>query len=1109
MSASRWFCATLMLLCANPLSVTAQSSKVAPLVPLQFDIWSGDINVPDPVAISVDHKGQVYITQTQRRKIQDLDIRANRDWIPNDVGLKSVEDKRQFFRQQMAIGGDDEQQSKRVADHNGDGHHDWRDLTVVSEKIYKLVDTNDDGKADTITTFAENFQTEVTGIAAGVLALDDSVWATIAPDVWRMVDRDQDGIADEREVMATGFGLHIAYAGHDMHGLIRGPDGKIYWSIGDKGISVKTADGRSFQYPNQGGVMRCNPDGSDFEVFAHGLRNVQEVAFDQYGNMFGVDNDADFPGERERFCAIVNQMDAGWRCNYQYRGSGYNPWTAERLHLLPEGTEHPAYIIPPIRHYIDGPAGFAFNPGTAIDPQYKDYFFIAGAPNGNQHAFRVEPTGDTFKMVDEHKIGKGYAIVGLTFAPDGGLYGADWDGGYPLDQKGSVIRIDGDSEAGASVRAEVKRILGEGFAQLSTERLVELLSHPDMRVRMGAQFRLVDLQETSIFAQILGSDDNDVFALLHSVWGLGQLARGGDETAATALKQGRQANDSNVRAQFAKTFGELRQADGNYIIPLLNDKDLHVQVMAGLALGRQPTAAAVPILFAAADRLETNQYYLRHALVTALAACAKPAALQQERDAASDSRRLVCALALRRQGSPMVAAYLTDSTAAVANAAARAIHDDDSIEDALVDLASMKLDTKIHGEPLVRRWTNANFRLGSKEAANRVLELAADENWPTNLRVDACEALAAWNSPEPLDRVDGRARGIQNQESRAILSADDVGSKLVEIIDGSSSAVRIAAVITARKIGVSLPVQALQALLADPKGPPALRAEALDTLAGKDLPDFDETLRMLTASQEPDLAIRAINLLAVKNPELLISTATNQINEDQPLVVKQAWVQAVAAIESAGADLFLTNIGKQLADRKLKRGLELDVLTAIEQRSEQTDSSWDSLLSQIQKAQPRRFADAPKAVRFTYALDGGDRDRGKKLFETHLQSQCSRCHKIGKTGSDIGPDLSKIAKTRDAEHLLRALVQPSVDIEKKYMTQMVLLDDGQILKGAIKSEDDDQMILIDSTGKELKVDQDQIEEVIEQKISLMPEMTDVLTPHEVRDLVAYLRTLKK
>ena len=67
--------------------------------------------------------------------------------------------------------------------------------------------------------------------------------------------------------------------------------------------------------------MRIEPDGSGFEVFAHGLRNIQEIAFDDFGNMFGVDNDADMPGEKERFVYITEQSDSGWRCSHQYMKS--------------------------------------------------------------------------------------------------------------------------------------------------------------------------------------------------------------------------------------------------------------------------------------------------------------------------------------------------------------------------------------------------------------------------------------------------------------------------------------------------------------------------------------------------------------------------------------------------------------------------------------------------------------------------------------------------------------------------------------------------------------------------------------------------------------------
>ena len=73
-----------------------------------------------------------------------------------------------------------------------------------------------------------------------------------------------------------------------------------------------------WEHPNSGVIVRSNPDGSDFEVFAYGNRNTHEFVFDEYGNLISEDNDGDHAGESERIVYIVNGSDTGWRTNWQF-----------------------------------------------------------------------------------------------------------------------------------------------------------------------------------------------------------------------------------------------------------------------------------------------------------------------------------------------------------------------------------------------------------------------------------------------------------------------------------------------------------------------------------------------------------------------------------------------------------------------------------------------------------------------------------------------------------------------------------------------------------------------------------------------------------------------
>lgn len=1092
---------------------------------LEFIRWSGNMNVPDPVAISFDNRGRAFVTQTARRKIQDLDIRAFPEWIPDDVGFQSVADKREFYHRVLApaSGG-----NPKIQDLNGDGSRDYRDLMMISEKIHIVEDTDSDGTADRTNVFSEGFRTEVTGIAAGVLWHDGEVYSTIAPDVWKLRDANDDGKADQREIIATGFGLHVAYAGHDMHGLTVGPDGKIYWTVGDKGISVTSKEGRRYHYPNQGGVMRCNPDGSDFEVFAHGLRNLQEPAFDQYGNLFGVDNDADQPGERERVVYIVEGMDAGWRCNYQYRGKEYNPWTAEKLWQTWHKGQ-PAYVTPPIAYSLNGPAGFAFNPGTALGPEYKDYFFLTGAPGGEQRAFQMKPSGAAFNMMNEHEIGLGVPLVGISFAPDGALYGVDWGGGYPLNQKGAIWKIDVPEAAESPIRLDTQQLLGEGFSKSETVRLVDYLSHADQRVRLGCQFALVRRRAVAELQSVARSGETEL-SRIHAIWGLGQLARSNGsrnevekihETFAELLNDA----DAEIRAQVARTVSDLEDFDGTRLVELLDDAEPRVRFHAAIALRHHSDPSALPALVRLAETLKPNDTYLRHAVSLGMSGVSSTDRLTELVMHKSSGVRLAVVIALRHRADRQsvtggevtsgLAAFLGDDDPTVATEAAIAVYEGlahvqrsgATLPEDAQQLAMTLPNIRCAAEAFVRRAIGAAFLVGSTESAERVASYAARQDAPIDLRLAALEALSDWLSPELLDRVDGRRRNF-NPEQRNVESTM-LTATLADLFEDSNPRIKAAALNASRSLRIRFGDEALSKLaivVLDDTATTDLRIEALNTLTAQDYTDVKPVLQQGLLAKNERLRIRSLELVST-DPVQGLKAVQHVLAGSTALRERQLAIELLSRIGTPAADQMLAAEFSKMAAGIALPGTELELLEAARSRS----NGDDELTRLIRNFEERRAATAgaDPASEFSECLTGGDADTGKELFMTHITVQCIRCHKVGKTGSTVGPNLESIALKRNAKFLLRSIIAPSADIEPEYRSQILILDSGKVIQGLPLRKDDHVTVLANAQGKEVIVKNDEIDEALEQKTSIMPEMTKALSRREIRDLVAYLVTLKK
>ena len=130
---------------------------------LSLRLWGVDSLVADPISIDIDDQGRLYYTRTNRQKNSEFDIRGHQDWEIGSIQLKTVEEKRAFLHKVLAP--ENSKQNGWLKDLNGDGSHDWRDMTVEKEHVYRLVDTNGDGVADQSQLVVEDFNDEVTAVA--------------------------------------------------------------------------------------------------------------------------------------------------------------------------------------------------------------------------------------------------------------------------------------------------------------------------------------------------------------------------------------------------------------------------------------------------------------------------------------------------------------------------------------------------------------------------------------------------------------------------------------------------------------------------------------------------------------------------------------------------------------------------------------------------------------------------------------------------------------------------------------------------------------------------------------------------------------------------------
>ncbi len=326
----------------------------------------------------------------------------------------------------------------------------WGKLRPGGDRIQVLEDTDGDGIADKVTTF---YQGDDVNAALGICVLGDKVIVSCSPNVLVFEDKNGDLKADGPPTKLF-TGIQGVDHDHAVHAFVFGPDGKLYFNMGNEGKELHRADGKlvvdvdgkevitNGKPYRQGLALRMNPDGSGVEVLGNNFRNNFELAVDSFGTVWQSDNDDD----GNRGVRINYVMEHG---NYGYTdeitGAGWGQkrtgWE-EEIPLRHWHLNDPGVVPNLLQTGAGSPTGIAIYEGQLLPPVFQGQIIHCDAGPRVVRAYPTTKSGAGYTATVTNILSSNdnwFRPSDVCVAPDGSLYVADWNdsgvgGHYMADQ---------------------------------------------------------------------------------------------------------------------------------------------------------------------------------------------------------------------------------------------------------------------------------------------------------------------------------------------------------------------------------------------------------------------------------------------------------------------------------------------------------------------------------------------------------------------------------------------------------------------------------------------------------------------------------------------------
>ncbi len=945
-----------------------------------------------------------------------------------------------------------------------------------NDKILIVEDIDADGRADRTVVFADGLL-----IPTGVLPANDgdfaSAYVANSDQLLYLKDTDGDLVADEREVVLSGFGTEDTH--HLLHSLRWGHDGWIYMNQSIYIHShIETPWG--VQRLNGGGIWRFHPATKRLEVVARGFVNPWGVHFDRYGQMFATDGaygdgiNYAFPGS-----VFVTAVGA------KRLVAGLNPGSPKHCSLeILSGTHWPESIR-----------------GSMVTNDFRAHRVCR---------FKVSEDKSGYESIQQPELIKtphvAFRPIDAKQGLDGALYIADWYN--PIIQHGEVDfrdprrdRTHGriwrlthrDQSATDNADITTADPIEKNFERLADDAdLVRLFAGQAIRRQVGQSTTAAE--KLDAFVSKVAADPQRGLEQLELLWVLEGMGRF-DGRLQSALAE---SPDGRLRAALAhhyanqirwvrdEQYGSLEESQTGQWVAIgqrfANDPHPRARLEGVRMLAELPSTASAA---AACDALQhPMDRFLDFALWQTLRDLS-PVWLPEFRNGQ-----------FRFGGNPGAIAF-----------ALQAIEDPSTL-DAVLTMLEEPVETIDPTRGL---------------AAKRVLaRLVADlGNGPQHTQL--VEALVGTNLPiaklsevergELLQRViDVSMRRKQTLTLNKITEQrlKELATQVVKLdsiaitSDLSPTDLGLVALRGLGALRISGARASLEDWAAQSSAATPVRQAAIGALASY----ADESARGLLEKLGQDQNINVASAALAAQSELDLNAATrtlvdrlaNDAAQAEPLVNlagnwmgrKEGSNALTAALQSKSLE---PSVARLLKASVRKMNAAADLLAAIDAAGKLEENRWV-------------WNDALRDRWLELARTQGDAERGEWIYR-RAELQCIQCHRIGGAGGVVGPDLTSIGAQAPADYLVEALIYPAAKVKEGYNAKLVRTEDDEVLAGIPIRESDDEVVLRLADGREVTIAKSEIVDIKESR-SLMPDgLLDSLSENDAIDLLRFVTELGK